>query len=70
MLGATTLLRIDEPVLHLAERIGSPERRTLDAIHLASALSRGDDTEAFVTCDAPLARAAAALKRRVLQPGM
>lgn len=69
VLAATTLLRIDEPVLRLAERIGSPDLRSLDAIHLASALSLGDDPEAFVTYDDRIARAARALKLRVLQPG-
>jgi hypothetical protein len=43
--------------------------RSLDAIHLASALSIGDVPEAFITYDDRLAAAARKLKLHVLQPG-
>lgn len=69
-LNATTLLKLDEPVLRLASQVGPVELRTLDAIHLASALSMGDDPEAFITYDDRLARAARGLKLRVVQPGL
>jgi len=65
----TTLLRLDEPVLRLAEHVGPPVLRSLDAIHLASALSIGDFPEAFITYDDRLAAAAHKLKLHVLQPG-
>jgi hypothetical protein len=65
----TTLLRLDEPVLRLAEHVGPPVRRSLDAIRLASALSIGDVPEAFITYDDRLAAAAHTLKLHVLQPG-
>jgi len=65
----TTLLRLDEPVLRLAEHVGPPVLRSVDAIHLASALSIGDLPEAFITYDDRLAAAAHKLKLHVLQPG-
>ena len=69
VLEMTTLLRLDEPVLRLAEHVGPPLLRTLDAIHLASALSIGDLPEAFITYDDRLAAAAHKLKLHVIQPG-
>jgi predicted nucleic acid-binding protein len=69
VLNRTTLVKVDEPVLRLASRIGPHVLRTLDAIHLATAMSLGDDPEAFVTYDDRLAAAARLLKLRVLQPG-
>jgi hypothetical protein len=69
VLEMTTLLRLDEPVLRLAAHVGSTMLRSLDAIHLASALSIGDVPEAFITYDDRLAAAARKLKLHVLQPG-
>jgi len=69
VLEMTTLLRLDEPVLRLAEHVGSTMLRSLDAIHLASALSIGDLPEAFITYDDRLAAAAHKLKLHVIQPG-
>jgi hypothetical protein len=43
--------------------------RSLDAIHLAAALSIGDYPDAFITYDDRLAAAARTLKLNVLQPG-
>jgi predicted nucleic acid-binding protein len=43
--------------------------RSLDAIHLATALSCGDYPEAFITYDDRLAAAARTLHLNVLQPG-
>ena len=69
LLGGCVLVRIDAAVLRLAEHIGPRELRSLDAIHLATALSMGDYPEAFITYDDQLAAAARALKLNVLQPG-
>ena len=52
----------------LAGTIGPPRLRSLDAIHLASALSIGDYPEAFVTYDERLADAARAVGLNVLMP--
>ncbi|MCU0252426.1 MAG: type II toxin-antitoxin system VapC family toxin [Vicinamibacterales bacterium] len=69
VLSSLTLLRIDQELLRLAGTIGPPRLRSLDAIHLASALSIGDYPEAFITYDERLAAAARAAGLNVLTPG-
>jgi len=69
-LGGVTLIRLEEPVWKLAGTIGPPRLRSLDAIHLASALSIGDYPEAFVTYDERLAEAAREAGLNVLMPGL
>ncbi len=66
---ACAILHVDEPVVRLARTIGPRELRSLDAIHLASALSIGDNPDAFVTYDERLAEAARSVGLTVLQPG-
>ena len=68
-LSSVTLILLEEPVQKLAGTIGPPRLGSLDAIHLASALSIGDYPEAFVTYDDRLADAARALGLNVLTPG-
>lgn len=68
-LARVTTIRLDEPVQRLAAAIGPGRLRSLDAIHLASALSIGDYPEAFVTYDDRLATAARAAGLHVLTPG-
>ena len=68
MLAACTLLQFDELALRLAETVGPPELRSLDAIHLAAALSIGDYPDAFVTYDRRLASAARAIGLNVVAP--
>lgn len=68
-LEGITLIRLDEMVQRLAGTIGSRGLRSLDAIHLATAVSMGDYPEAFITYDDRLAAAARALRLNVLQPG-
>jgi hypothetical protein len=69
VLQTVTLVRVDEPVLRVAGEIGPGDVRTLDAVHLATALSTGDDPEAFITYDDRLAQAGRAAGLVVLQPG-
>ena len=69
MCDTIALIRLDEPVQRLAGRIGPRELRSLDAIHLAPAVSCGDYPEAFITYDDRLAAAARTLNLNVLQPG-
>jgi hypothetical protein len=69
VLASCTLLRVEEPALRLAETIGSTELRSLDAIHLACAVSIGDYPDAFVTYDVRLASAAREIGLNVLSPG-
>lgn len=59
---------IGEPILEAAAQLDPPELRTLDAIHLATALSLGNDLGAFVTYDRRLRDAARAMKIEVLSP--
>ena len=68
-LESIALIQLDEPVQRLAGSIGPRDLRSLDAIHLATALSCGDYPEAFITYDDRLAAAARTLHLNVLQPG-
>jgi len=58
VLRSLALLRIDRPVLDRAARLGPPALRTLDAIHVASALTVGDVDLVFVAYDRRLLDAA------------
>jgi len=69
VLGGLILIRFDDALLRLAAHVGPPLLRSLDAIHLAAALSIGDYPEAFITYDDRLAAAARKLKLHVVQPG-
>lgn len=55
------LLHLTPAVLEDAGRLNPADLRSLDAIHLAAALSLGDDLEALVTYDDRQAQAAHAL---------
>ena len=67
------LTRIDQvditnAVLEAASRLPDPTLRSLDAIHLATALQLGRDLEALVTYDCRLAAAAGRQRLPVLTP--
>ncbi|MDQ6777039.1 MAG: PIN domain-containing protein [Actinomycetota bacterium] len=62
------LVPIDDTVLAIARRLDPSEPRSLDAIHLATALSVGSDLGAFFSYDDRLAAAAAAAGLRVVAP--
>ncbi len=68
VLASCTILRLDESTLRVAEQVGQPHLRSLDAIHLAAALSMGDHPAAFVTYDDRLAAAARACDLTVVSP--
>ena len=70
LLDGLVLVRVDEPILARAAAVKNPLLRPLDAIHLAAALSIGDDPAAFVTYDVRQARAASAEGLTVLHPGI
>lgn len=59
---------IDRSVVRAAARLGSPELRSLDAIHLATAQLVAADVEAVVTYDARMAAAATAMGFPVIAP--
>ena len=69
VLATVEAIHVDRPVLATAAQLKDPLLRSLDAIHLASALAIGELPEAFVTYDLRLARAAKRLKITVVAPG-
>ena len=68
VLARVDSIHLDAPVLAAASTLKDPLLRTLDALHLACALSIGDAPEAFVTYDTRLARAAERMKLAVVSP--
>lgn len=56
--AGVAFLQLDGRVVHQAARLDPPLLRSLDAIHLASALSLGSDLGAMLTFDRRLAQAA------------
>ena len=60
LMAGLSLVRIDEPLLDRAGDLEPSDLRSLDAIHLAAALSVGTDLGVFLTYDERLARAAQA----------
>jgi predicted nucleic acid-binding protein len=68
VLSGIVVLDIDDAVLARAARVEPSVLRTLDAIHLASALTL-DDLDAFVTYDRELSDAASLAGLAVAAPG-
>ncbi|MFN4002195.1 type II toxin-antitoxin system VapC family toxin [Microcella sp.] len=68
VLARVSLLAIDTRVLDTAARLSPPTLRSLDAIHLASALELRDELTAFVAYDDRLLAAASALGMPVASP--
>jgi predicted nucleic acid-binding protein len=62
------LIRIDERVLAMAGRVGPPDLRTLDALHLATARTLDHDLGGIVTYDGRLGGAARRSRLRVWAP--
>jgi predicted nucleic acid-binding protein len=69
LFGAINLVRVDEPLLDRAGDLGPPELRSLDAVHLAAALSLGPDLGVLVTYDGRLREAALSQGLDVESPG-
>jgi hypothetical protein len=63
------LLNLDADVLRAAASLGPPNLRTIDAIHVATALAIGDPKLEFVTYDDRMALAARECGLKVVQPG-
>ena len=70
VVGRVGLIRLDHTVLDEASSLGPPELRPLDAIHLATALSVGEDLGGIVCYDTRLAEAATGSGIEVLTPGV
>ena len=68
-LAAVTLISLSESTMLTARTVGTQDLRTLDAIHLASALELGSDLDAMCTYDARLARASRSVGISVQSPG-
>jgi predicted nucleic acid-binding protein len=60
-LGAINLIRLDDALLDRAGELDPPSLRSLDAIHLASALALGADLGVVITYDDRMLHGAAAL---------
>lgn len=69
LLDGLDLVPLSSHLLSDAAEVGSDALRSLDAIHLASALSLGDALTSFVVYDHRLAEAAAAAGIQVFSPG-
>jgi len=69
VLSRFAFVEIDAELAQLAAATGTPELRSLDAIHLASALQLGGVVAAFVTYDDRQAAAARELGFSVRSPG-
>jgi predicted nucleic acid-binding protein len=70
VLAGLHLVKMDPDILARAARLEPRTVRSLDAIHLASALSLGDDMGAIMIYDAALAAAAAGCGLTVIAPGV
>jgi predicted nucleic acid-binding protein len=67
-LASIDLVRLDDDLLERAAEIEASTIRSLDAIHLATALSLGSDLAAVVTYDSRMSTAAQALGLPVIAP--
>ena len=68
LLQGIDLLPVDRSVIEHAAVVGPSQLRSLDAIHLASALSVQSDLVAFVAYDTRLGSAASSLGLEVASP--
>ena len=68
ILGSVEIIELDPTIAEHAARVGPPSLRTLDAIHLASAVAVSSEIDAFVTYDDRLAEAARAMGLPVVRP--
>ncbi len=69
VLGGIALVPIDAGIIRTAGELRPVALRSLDAIHLATALSLTDDISRLVTYDSRLAVAARSMKVSVASPG-
>lgn len=69
LLATVSMLPVETSLLEVASVLAPPAVRSLDAIHLASALSIRDDLTAFVAYDLRLIEAARDRGLPVVSPG-
>jgi uncharacterized protein len=68
-LTTVTFLPLDEPIVEIAGELEPAELRSLDALHLATIISLGDDVERVYCYDARLSAAVLAAGMEVAEPG-
>ncbi len=68
VLSSVFLVAIDDPILERAAGLDPPDLRSLDAIHIATALALRPEVEAVVSYDERLNAAAKALGLAVVTP--
>ena len=68
VLASLLLIDIDRAVLKSAATLASPALRTLDAIHVTTALTLGRDLDAVLTYDTRMSKAARSTGFRVKAP--
>jgi uncharacterized protein len=68
-LSTLTMIRLEDSVYDAAADLDPVTLRSLDAVHLAAALSLGPDLRGLVTYDLRMTEAAAALGMRIEAPG-
>ena len=68
ILRSIAVIELDQAIGHAAMTVGPSSLRSLDAIHVATALALGPELDAFVTYDDRLAEAARALGLPVVRP--
>ena len=68
VLGRINLIRVNDRVLNVAGTLLPAELRSLDAIHLATALDLGTDVRQIITYDDRMASAASDLGVRTATP--
>lgn len=69
LVGSVDRVALTPAVVAAARTLDPPTVRTLDAIHVASALVLGGSVESVVTYDTRVAQAARAAGLRVIAPG-
>jgi uncharacterized protein len=69
LLDGLDILPLTEPVIALAETVGPPTLRSLDAIHLASAAQIEQELTAFVTYDHRLLEGCREVGHATASPG-
>lgn len=68
VLARLELVRVSDRILNAAGTLSPTELRSLDAVHLATALELGSDVRQLVTYDLRMAEAATTLGLRVASP--
>jgi hypothetical protein len=68
-LAGVIIVSVTTSICERAAELGREVLRSVDAVHVATALSLGDDLEAVLTYDATMTQAAEAHGLRVLAPG-